>query len=230
MASLSFASEIDYWVVKSVTPQTAWPEWISKMRYCRSRRFVPGLLIAATVGAALALGVTPAGAQKQTKTKAASKVIETGVGSDALPIPVAEMRDAIMAAARSGNLAELLIPIQWNELPPDFGELSVKQTLEKWRKETPDGSGRHMLAVLFDLLEQPYAVLRQGRDVENAKIYIWPAVAELDLMKLSPAQDVAFYRLVPGSEGLRMKAAGKYDGWAMAIGADGTWHTFGRRQ
>ena len=200
------------------------------MRFCRSQGLVPGLLVAATLAGVLAPGAVPAEAQNAAKAKAASKLIETGEGSAALPIPVAEMRDAIMAAARSGNLAELLIPIQWNELPPDFGELSIKKTLAKWRSETSDGSGRHMLAVLLDLLEQPYAVLRQGRDVENAKIYIWPAFAELDLKKLSPSQDVAFYRLVPGADGLRMKAAGKYDGWAMAIGADGTWHAFRRRR
>ena len=79
------------------------------------------------------------------KTKAAKQPV-IGQGRDGLPNAVSEMRDAILAAARSGRLDELLIPIQWNELPPDFGDLSVKETLADWKKRSPDGSGREWLA------------------------------------------------------------------------------------
>lgn len=160
------------------------------------------------------------------KPKANAKPLVVGQGRSALPTAVNEMRDAIIAAARTGSLDELMIPIQWNELPPEFGDLSVKDTLAQWKKRSPDGSGREWLAKLINLLEAPYAVLRSGPDIENNKIYIWPAFSEIPLAKLSPALHVEFLRLLPTKEVARMIAQGHYDGYGLAIGADGTWHVF----
>lgn len=151
-----------------------------------------------------------------------------GRGAAGLPTPVGEMRDAIIAAARSGRLDELLVPIQWNELPPDFGDLPVAATLAHWRKTSPDGSGRKWLALLIDLLESPYVAVRRGPDIENSRIYIWPAFAELPIATLTPPLQVDLLRLVTAEEAERMKQAGGYDGLGIAIGADGTWHAFKR--
>lgn len=171
--------------------------------------------------------VVPALAAKNKATTATPKpVIDQGRG--ALPTAVSEMRDGILAAARSGDLQELQIPIQWNELPPNFGDLSVKDTLAAWKKTSPDGSGREWLARLINLLEAPYAVVHRGADVENAKVYIWPAFSEIPLKGLSPALHVELLRLVPASEAARMIAQGHYDGYGLAIGADGTWHAFSK--
>lgn len=159
------------------------------------------------------------------KTKAAKQPV-IGQGREGLPNAVNEMRDAILAAARSGRLDELLIPIQWNELPPDFGDMSVKETLADWKKRSPDGSGREWLAKLINLLEAPYVVLRKGPDIENNKIFIWPAFSEIPLTKLSPALHVELLRLVPAKDAARMIAQGHYDDYGLAIGADGTWHVF----
>jgi hypothetical protein len=190
-----------------------------------------GIFCAVLVTAAVvvALPSTPSLAGKKTPTAKrtqAGPVI--GQGSSGLPQAVAEMRDAIIAAARTGSLEELLIPIQWNELPPDFGDHSIKDTLANWKKQSPDGSGHEWLALLINLLESPYAVVRQGRDIENAKIYIWPAFAELPLEKLPPKLNVELHRIVPEKEAARMRQSG-YDGYAIAIGADGTWHAFKKR-
>jgi hypothetical protein len=168
-----------------------------------------------------------AGKSKQTtQTSNQTHLPEISRDNTNLPTAVAEMRDAIISAARSGRLEELLIPVQWNELPPDFGAKSVKETFAQWQKQSADGSGREMLAQLINLLEAPHAVIRQGRDVENAKIYIWPAFAELPLTKIPPALHVEFLRLMPASEAKRMITQGYYDGLGLAIGADGTWHAF----
>lgn len=160
------------------------------------------------------------------KAKPAAKQPVIGQGREGLPNAVNEMRDAILAAARSGRLDELLIPIQWNELPPDFGDLSVKETLAAWKKRSPDGSGREWLARLINLLEAPYVVLRKGPDIENNKIFIWPAFSEIPLAKLPPRLHVELLRLVPAKEAARMIAQGHYDDYGLAIGADGTWHVF----
>lgn len=162
----------------------------------------------------------------QSSTPTVKKPIAVSQGRAELPPAVSEMRDAIITAARTGNVDELLIPIQWNELPPNFGAASVRDTLAEWKKKSPDGTGRAWLALLINLLEAPYAVIPQGPDVENARIFIWPAFAELPLDKLSPALDVEFHRLFAPDEITRMRKAGGYDGYGLAIGADGTWHAF----
>lgn len=184
-----------------------------------------GLLAVTQVGSALAEGGKGAGGSRE-QASTSSQPVRIGFGSADLPANVREMHDAILAAALSGDLKELLIPIQWNELPPDFGEKPVKETLEAWRRQSHDGSGREMLALLADILASPYAVRRQGADIENALIYIWPAFAEVALDRLTPALEVALLRVVSVEEARRMKKAGRYDGYGLAIGADGTWHAF----
>ena len=187
------------------------------------------LLVTTLVAVMTAAPSQAQGAKKTTAHKQATTAelpVAVEYGANRLPVNVAEMREAILAAALSGDIKELLIPIQWNELPPDFGEKPVKETLADWQKQSHDGSGREMLALLADILSGPYAVRRQGADVENAKIFIWPAVAELPLDKLTPALEVALLRIASGDEVKRMKKAGRYDGYGLAIGADGTWHAF----
>lgn len=153
-------------------------------------------------------------------------VANVGRGDAKLPIPVAEMRAAILEAAASGSLDELLVPIQWNELPPDFGEQSVADTLATWKKESKDGSGRELLELLSKLLQGSYLVLHQGRDVENSKIFIWPGFARMDPGKLTPDLEAELKKIVTAQDLARMKSIGRYDGYALAIGADGTWHSF----
>ncbi len=158
------------------------------------------------------------------KARQAAVVVETD--PEKLPVPVAEMRDAILAAARSGSIDELLEPIQWNELKPDFGEVDAAKPIAGWKKLSVDGQGREILAILINLLEAPYAVMRQGRDIENNKMYVWPAFAELPLGKLPPQLETALLRLVPRDAFKAMKDGGAYTHWRLMIGADGTWHSF----
>ena len=153
---------------------------------------------------------------------------ERGDGRQDLPPAVREMRDAIVGAALTGDLGELLIPIQWNELPPDFGRLPVGETLTAWRKKG-DFAGREKLAILVNLLSGPFAILRQGPDVENAKLFVWPYASQIPANKLRPRDEVELLRLVSPDDLKRMRLKGAYDGYTLAIGADGTWHSF-RRQ
>ena len=190
------------------------------------------VFVAFVAAVQLLIPAAPAFAGKKAASAAGKQrggsTVGLGRGNSELPPGVAEMREAILAAARSGNLDELLIPIQWNELPPDFGALSVRKTIAAWKKQSPDKSGREWLARLINLLESPYAVLRQGPDIENNKVYVWPYFAEVTLDSLKPSLQVELLRLVPAVEAQRMKAGGGYDGWGLVIGADGTWHAFKR--
>ena len=168
--------------------------------------------------------------QAKAKSKKAQQAIVISHDTEKLPVQVAEMHEAILAAAQSGRIKELLVPIQWNELRPNFGTIDAAKAIPEFKALSVDGEGREILAILTKLLEMPYAIIRQGRDVENNKIYVWPYLAELPLKKLTPEQQVQLLQIIPRADYKAMKEAGKYTYWRVAIGADGTWHEFVKQE
>ena len=181
-------------------------------------------------------GVVPAFAQsakgksdssrKQQARSAADLEVTYGVAK--LPAPVAEMREAILAAVRSGNIEELRYAFELNELKPELGPEPVSDPVAYWKKISGDGEGREILAALAELLDAGYVTLPLGRDLENNRIYVWPYFAEVPLASLTPGQQVELLRLVPPAAAKEMLAGGTYSHWRLAIGADGTWHSFRR--
>lgn len=154
---------------------------------------------------------------------------EIRCGSEPLPGPVRDMREAILSAAGSGRIEDLRHAWELNELKPDLGvDLAGGDPIAHWKQISGDGEGREMLAVLAEILEAGCAVLPLGRDLENNRIYVWPYFAEVGLDKLAPAQEVQLLRLVPPAAAKEMRASGKYTHWRLGIGADGTWHFFRR--
>ena len=149
-------------------------------------------------------------------------------GTEGLPAPVQDMREAILAAVKSGRIEELRHAWELNELKPDLGAASVGDPVAHWRQISGDGEGREILAALAEILAAGYVVLPLGRDLENNRLYVWPYFAEVPLDKLSPAQEVELLRLVSPTALKEMRSAGKYTHWRIVIGADGTWHSFRR--
>jgi hypothetical protein len=147
-----------------------------------------------------------------------------------LPPGVAEMRDTILLAVNSGRIEELRVALELNEMRPDVADAPVEDIIGYWRQISKDGQGRDILAALGAILALPPAKLPLGRDIENNAIYVWPALAERDLSALSPADDAALAALVPADEATALKAAKRWTWWRIAIGADGTWHSFRRDQ
>ena len=148
-------------------------------------------------------------------------------GTDRLPGPVQDMREAILGAVRSGRIEELRHAWELNELKPDLGvALADGDPIAHWKRISGDGEGREVLAALGEILDAGYVVLPLGRDLENNRVYVWPYFAEMSLDKLTPAQEVELLRLVSPAALKDMRAAGKYTHWRIAIGADGTWHSF----
>jgi hypothetical protein len=152
--------------------------------------------------------------------------LDINYGTAKLPSPVAEMREAILAAVRSGNIEELRHAFELNELKPELGPEPVGDPVAFWKKISGDGEGREVLAVLAEILDAGYVAVPLGRDLENNRIYVWPYFAEVPLQKLTPAQQVELLRLVPPAAAKEMIQTGKYTYWRIAIGADGTWHHF----
>lgn len=136
------------------------------------------------------------------------------------------MRETILAAARTGNIAEMKLALELNEMKPELAETNVTDPIDFWKKKSADGEGREILAVLWTLLESSFVAVPLGRDIENNKIYIWPAIAEKPFDLWTPRDNVELLRLVSSAEAGQMQSKKRYTGWRLAIGADGTWHSF----
>jgi hypothetical protein len=159
-------------------------------------------------------------------SRIAKKLHKPGEDTGPLPAPVEEMRQGILAATHSGNIEDLREPLDWNELKPEVAAPAGEDPIAYWKKTSADGNGREILAALADILPMRAAELPLGKDLENNIIYVWPYLAEMDLEKLTPAQEVDLLRLVGAAEAKAMRAAKKWTWWRLTIGADGTWHSF----
>jgi len=159
---------------------------------------------------------------------AAAPAPQVRYGTDGLPGPVLEMREAILSAVRSGRIEDLRHAWEFNELKPDLGVPSVGDPVAYWKQVSGDGEGREILAALAEILDAGYVTLPLGPDLENNRVYVWPYFAEVPLGALTPPQEVELLRLVPPAAVKAMREAGKYTFWRIAIGADGTWHSFRR--
>jgi len=179
-------------------------------------------------GAMLALAQAAKGKSDSTKKQQAQSAadLQVSYGTAKLPAPVVEMREAILAAVRSGKIEELRHAYELNELKPELGPEAVGDPVAHWKKISGDGEGLEVLAVLAEILEAGYVAVPLGRDLENNRVYVWPYFAEVPLQKLTPAQQVELLRLVPPAAAKEMLQTGKYTYWRLAIGADGTWHHF----
>lgn len=150
-------------------------------------------------------------------------------GIEGLPGPVRETREAILSAVQSGRIEELREVYDHSHPSPDLGADPKGDPVAHWKAISADGQGREVLATLSLLLDAGYVVLPLGADLENNRLYVWPYFAELPLAGLTPGQEVELLRLLPHAAIKDMKAKGKYTHWQLAIGADGSWHSFRKR-
>lgn len=157
---------------------------------------------------------------------AAASTLRDRTTESAPPQPVIEMVEAILAAVRARDIEELRTPLEWNELPPDIAETPVDDPIAYWRSISVDGEGRDILSALGGIIGAGHAVLPLGRDIENNLIYVWPYFAERPLDTLSAEQQAELAGLVGEKAADAMRSAGRYTGWRLAIGAEGTWHSF----
>jgi hypothetical protein len=145
-------------------------------------------------------------------------------GTEGLPGPVLDLREALQSAIEAGQIEELGHAYAESHIKPDIGAAPGTDPVAHWRKVSGDGQGRDVLAALSLILEAGYTETRRGADIENNKLYVWPYFAEMPLSKLTPRQEVELLRLVPASVAREMMGKGRYTYWRLVIGADGTWH------
>jgi len=174
------------------------------------------------------MGLLSVSAQEEkTVAETAAKTI-TRIPINKLPLPVKEMRQAILEAVSQADIEEMRTALEWNELRPELGISRNEDAIEAWRKISHDGKGLEILAILAELLNTNPARLPIGRDFENNHVFVWPYISELDLEKLTPAQEIELYRLVPPETAKKIVKSGKWTWYRLAIGADGTWHVFAK--
>jgi hypothetical protein len=139
-----------------------------------------------------------------------------------LPDEIRDTLQSIVVAAQSGNIDEMLPVLEENELPPMLSATAVSDPIAFWKKASADGQGHDILAAMMNVFSSGFMRKGEGKDV----MYVWPYFAEMDLTKLTPAQEVDFYRVVPPPLGVEMKKSGKYTYYRAGIGAGGVWHYF----
>jgi hypothetical protein len=157
------------------------------------------------------------------RTQSAAQEVQLGRDITKLPPEVRRMREAILQAATSGDIEQLRIPIEMNEIQPVFSKTHVRDPIAYLKSASADGNGREMLAVLYDLLTTGYPITNPGTKEET---FVWPYHAVIPLTGLSPSQEVEIYRFLTPARVKQMAAQGKYDFYRVEIGRDGVWHYF----
>ena len=176
-----------------------------------------GALVAAA--AALVYAQNEAAAGEAAAREQTSKVL---YDFNALPEPVKRMLQQIAAAAESGEIETMRPVFESNELKPMVATEYVDDPVAFWKKASADGTGRDVLAAMLNIAASGYVRVGQGQN----EMFIWPYFAETDLAKLTPAQEVELYRIVPPAQALAMKKAGKYTYYRLGISPNGVWQYF----
>jgi hypothetical protein len=176
--------------------------------------------------------IPPLKAEKSSSEKAlprapANKPVEVLRDVSALPPRVARMRAAILEAAATGEIENLRVPIEMNELPPMLAAEKTGDPMLYWKEVSGDGEGREVMAILIQLFRTGFARKAAGTADET---YIWPYFAEIPVDALTPAQEVEMLTLVSPARLKEMRQKGRYDHYRLVIAADGTWHAFMRQE
>ena len=144
-------------------------------------------------------------------------------GATDLPSAVARMRDALMEAARSGDIERLRPVLEQNEMPPSLGSDTGGDPIDFLRGQSGDPEGREILALLLEILEAGWVHVDAGGAQD---MYIWPYFDQWPLNGLSPAQEVELYRILTAVDVEEMRRYGRYIFFRVGIGPDGTLHYF----
>lgn len=140
-----------------------------------------------------------------------------------LPGPVLKKRNAILQAAKTGDLNALKQVLADNKLVPNFSFGGEKDPLAFWKQSSADKTGRDILAEMVRVFSSGFVLFGAGTPNE---VYIWPYHFAHPLDKLTPAQEVELYLLITPEERKAMVDAGGYIGYRGGISPNGTWQFF----
>jgi hypothetical protein len=175
--------------------------------------------LAAFAAAAAFLALAPAAAQDDYVWP----VPEISADLSVLPEPVRATRQALIEAARSGDIEALRPIMEAQDFPPTVSYGDPEDGVAYLRQVSEDAEGRQILGLLLDLFDQPFA-WHPGRDGET--YYVWPYLAELDPNALTPEQTVDAYRLLNAEQLGQLQQIGAWYHWRVFISETGEWSAF----
>jgi hypothetical protein len=180
-----------------------------------------GVVIEKDLDSPAITGTVPAAKPQPAAVPAGAPEIITDLSQ--LPAPVARMRERILAAARSGDLAKLVVVMQSGETLPIFAQTTGQDPISYWKTNYPDSDGVEILAMLIDILEAGFVHVEEGTPQE---MYVWPYFARMPLKTLTAEQKVELFKIVTGSDYRDMLRTGTYNFFRVGIARDGSWKFF----
>lgn len=149
---------------------------------------------------------------------------------DSLPELVVKTGQDIVKAANSGDMQLMLQVAEQNEVWPvaDFGpdaDYEQPPTIS-WQQQSQNTDGLYVLAQMVEILKLPFAKKNLIGDID---LYIWPYFATQDMKSLCTATKLDLLKISTPEEYHKMLKNGQYTGFQLAIGSDGSWHYFARK-
>lgn len=212
----------------------------NKVRY-----LVLAILFAGLFGAMPALAATQTDTPAETETAdpvdagepAAGEAVEStdaepadplaanriGRSPDLLPDPVRKTWQALIDAARSGDIEALRPLIAAQPEPPVFAFGGIEDPIDHLKSLSGDPEGREILAILLEVLEIGFVRVEQGTDNE---MYVWPYFADVPLDRLTAEQVVELFTILTAGDYQDMLSYGAYIFFRVGISPDGRWHFF----
>lgn len=169
--------------------------------------------------AAVAMLATPALAQDTE----AWPVPEISSDLSLLPEPVRAKREALIEAARSGDVEALRPIMEAQEHSPTVSYGGPDDAVAYLKGASEDDEGHQILGLLLDLLDQPYAYFADG---EGETHYVWPYLSQLDPSTLTPEQTVDAYRLLNAEQLQELRDLEAWYYWRVFISENGEWSAF----
>lgn len=140
-----------------------------------------------------------------------------------LPDPVRQMRERIIAAAKTGSIEALKPLFGTGDSATEVGGDADTDPITFLKSLSGDGEGREVLAILLDILDAGYVHLNAGTPNE---IYAWPYFFAYPIDKLTPQQTVELFRIMTAGDFEDMKSYGAYIFYRVGIAPDGRWRFF----
>jgi hypothetical protein len=165
----------------------------------------------------------PALAQNKVKTQTIreAKPVEVIRDLSRLPDAVRKVREEILNAARTGDIAKVAAIVKANQTVISF--VGDTDAADFWKKTFPDSEGLEAIAVLTEILDMPFVHLDQGTPGE---MFVWPYFHAMQIGKLTPEQRVELFRLVTAYDFRKMQEFGSYNFFRVGIAPDGKWQFF----
>lgn len=137
----------------------------------------------------------------------------------ALPNAVLKTRNALLLAARSGDLEKLRPILDASKVKTIVSFGGETDPIAYWKASSIDGTGRDILAEIIKIFSSGFVYINPGT---SEALYIWPYHFVYPLDKLNAEQEVELYLLIPPEYREDMEAAGGYIGFRAGIDRDGS--------